>query len=110
MSHSSSFVLPLEIFSVFEFSLGAVPTGVPLPSVRNLGDFHSIETAFHNARDHAIREARFCAALPPPEETSGGSRFAPISVVSTEFGYDVCRGLRVVARFWIGSRPASAGA
>jgi hypothetical protein len=100
-------VLPAEIFTVFEFCLGAAAEGTLRQKVRSLGDFASIEDAFATARENAANAARKLAAEPESTPTSGS---APgLWVLATEFGYDVKRAHQTFSRFWVHSRPLSVG-
>jgi hypothetical protein len=105
MSDSNNSVLPDEIFTVFEFALGAVPAGALRQKVRSLGDFRSVEDAFVTARENAHWVAREMAEEAPTASGTG----APLCVIATEFGYDVKRTHQTLARFWVHARPANSG-
>jgi len=107
MNESTNFVLPDEIFTVFEFALGPVPHGSLRQKVRSLGDFRSIEDAFATAAETARVTAHALALAAPLAPSSGAE--SPLRIVATEFGYDVKRTHQTLSRFWVHARPAGAG-
>ena len=106
MNESTPFGLPDETFAVFQFSLGPTPGSGPRQSVRNLGDYGTIEEAFAAARRQADREARAAALV--AAATPDGSGDAMVNLLSTEFGYDVRQGCQILTRLWILARPVLA--
>jgi hypothetical protein len=107
MNESTNFVLPDEIFTVFEFALGPVPHGSLRQKVRSLGDFRSVEDAFATAAETA-RVTAHALTLANPPITAAGAEPA-LRIVATEFGYDVKRTHQTLSRFWVHARPAGAG-
>lgn len=104
--HSAS-LPPREIHSVFEFALVPVPNGSPRQSVKNVGEFESIEHAFATALDRARREA---ALLAHQYATLASAEAGEpvLTLLSTEWGYDLRHEHQTVMRYWIHSRPAPA--
>jgi hypothetical protein len=91
-----------EIHSVFEFALVPASNGQPRQSVKNRGEFESVEDAFAFALANARREA---AALVTANATTEAQADPAVSIISTEWGYDVRREHHTVTRFWVHSRP-----
>ncbi len=106
--HSAS-LPPREIHSVFEFALVPVPAGSPRQSVKNLAEFESIEDAFATALAHARREAAHLAHQ-YASLASAESGEPVLTLLSTEWGYDLRHEHQTVMRYWIHSRPAPAAA
>jgi len=107
MNEPSNFVLPDEIFTVFEFALGPLPHGSLRQKVRSLGDFRSVEDAFATAHESARCTARALALAAPPSAAPEAE--LPLRVVATEFGYDVKRTHQTLTRFWVHARPTNSG-
>lgn len=101
---ASTPLLPHEIHSVFEFTLVSVPHGAPRQSVKNVGEFESIEDAFTNALNLARREAAILAHV-FATLTSVETGEPGISILSTEWGYDIRHDHQTLTRFWVHSRP-----
>ena len=104
--HSAS-LPPREIHSVFEFALIPVPNGSPRQSVKNVGEFESIEDAFASALARARREAASLAHQ-YASLASAESGEPVLTLLSTEWGYDLRHEHQTVMRYWIHSRPAPA--
>ncbi len=104
MNNDSSSPFPRETHSVFEFALASLPQGTPRQSVKNLGEHDSIEDAFASALEHARREARLMATV-YAGLASHGSGEPSVSILSTEWGYDIRHENQTLTRFWIHSRP-----
>ena len=96
--------LPNEIHSVFVFALTAKPQGLPRQSVKNVGEFASIEEAFAVALEHARHEARIFTQVFAPNDSPDSGEPA-ITLMSTEWGYDVLHEEQKLTRLWIHSRP-----
>jgi hypothetical protein len=96
--------LPKEIHSVFVFALTPVPQGLPRQSVKNVGEFVSIEEAFAVALEHARNEARLFARVFAPNDSPDTGE-ASITLLCTEWGYDVLHEHKKLTRLWIHSRP-----
>lgn len=102
--NDSTTPLPREIHSVFVFALTARPQGIPRQSVKNVGEFASIEEAFAVALEYARHEATlFAHAFAQKGSTDGGD--AAVTLLSTEWGYDIVHEHQKLTRFWIHSRP-----
>lgn len=100
---NTSAPFPPEIHSVFEFALVSVPQGTPRQSVKNVAEFESIEEAFATALSLARREAAILAhaiASGPSAESE-----PTVTILSTEWGYDVRHEHQTITRFWVHSRP-----
>lgn len=106
--NESSTPLPKEIHSVFVFALTAMPQGLPRQSVKNVGEFSSIEEAFAIALEHARHEAKLFAHV-FASHSSADTGEATVSLVSTEWGYDILHEHQKLSRFWIHSRPDTSG-
>ncbi len=106
--NESTTPLPPEIHSVFVFALTAMPQGTPRQSVKNVGEFTSIEEAFAVAREHARHEAGLFAHAFASNGSSETGEPA-VTLLSTEWGYDIMHEGRKLTRFWIHSRPQLAG-
>ena len=100
--------LPKEIHSVFVFALAALPQGLPRQSVKNVGEFSSIEEAFAVALEHARHEAKLFAHVFAAKDASDAGEPA-VTLFSTEWGYDIMHEHQKLSRFWIHSRPDPAG-
>ncbi len=91
-----------EIHSVFEFALVSVPQGAPRQSVRNVAESESVEEAFAAALNLARREAAILTHVFAHLAAPDGE--APVTILSTEWGYDVRHEHQTLTRFWIHSR------
>ncbi len=93
-----------ENFTVFEFALVQLLPGPPRQSVKLVGEFPSIEDAFTVSLARARREATILtqafAGLP-----ATGTGEPPITILATEWGYDVRHEHQTVTRFWIHPQP-----
>lgn len=99
---------PREIHSVFVFALTARPQGIPRQSVRNVGEFASIEEAFAVALEFARHEATlFAHAF--AQKGSADTGETAVTLLSTEWGYDIVHEHQKLSRFWIHSRPQLEG-
>lgn len=96
--------LPNECYTLFRFCLRPAATNGRRQSVRNLGEFSSVERAFEEARGRAIAELNG-DDWAPTEETDGADE--ELEVHSTEWGYDLKRGHETLSRFWVHARPMS---
>ena len=96
--------LPNEIHSVFAFALTATPQGLPRQSVKNVGEFSSIEEAFAVALEHARHEARLFAHVFSRNDAAESDE-PTVTISSTEWGYDIMHEHQKLTRFWIHSRP-----
>lgn len=105
MNNDSSQPFPRETHSVFEFALASLPQGTPRQSVKNLGEFDSIEEAFASALVHAKWEARTMAST-YAGLASGAGTDPSVTVLSTEWGYDIRHDSQTITRYWIHSRAA----
>lgn len=99
---TSSTPIPPEIYSVFEFALVSVPQGAPRQSVKNVAEFESIEEAFATALALARREAAILTHVFANLASSDGE--PPVTILSTEWGYDVRHEHQTLTRFWVHSR------
>jgi hypothetical protein len=106
--NESSTPFPPEIHSVFVFALTAMPQGTPRQSVKNVGEFASIEEAFAVALEHARHEASLFAHVFATSDSSESGE-SSVTILSTEWGYDVMREHQKLTRFWIHSRPQLTG-
>lgn len=91
-----------ECFTLFRFCLRPAATGGRRQSVRNLGEFASVERAFDEARLRAVAELNGSDWAAPEEGAA-----EEIELFSTEWGYDLKRGHETLARFWVHARPMS---
>lgn len=108
MNDDHSAPLPFhEIYSVFEFALVSVPNGTPRQSVKNVGEFESVEDAFATALSNARREAALLAHQ-YASLSSAESGEPVVTLLSTEWGYDIRHEHQTVTRYWVHSRPAPA--
>ncbi len=92
---------------MFEFALVPVPNGSPRQSVKNVGEFESIEHAFATALDRARREAALLAHQ-YASLSSADSGEPMVTLLATEWGYDLRHEHLTVMRYWIHSRPVPA--
>lgn len=89
-----------EIFSVFEFALVAIPSGTPRQSVKNVGEFASIEEAFATTLARARLEATTLLHVYAAQAAAESSD-STVSILATEWGYDIRHDNQTVTRFWI---------
>jgi len=94
-----------EIYSVFEFALTTLHHDTPRQSVQNLGEFISIEDAFAAALAKARQEAALLASV-FASLSRGESGEASITLLATEWGYDIRHEYQTITRFWIHAHPA----
>ncbi len=107
MNDDHSTPLPFhEIYSVFEFALVSVPNGTPRQSVKNVGEFESVEEAFATALSRARHEAALLAHQ-YANLASAESGEPAVTLLSTEWGYDIRHDHQTVTRYWVHSRPAA---
>ncbi len=91
---------------MFEFALMTVPTGTPRQSVKNVGEFESIEEAFTFALARARHEAAALIQVYAAHSTSDTEH--PVTLLATEWGYDLRREHQTVTRYWIHSHAKAA--
>ena len=89
-----------EEFSVLRFDLKTDAAGLPTQDVKDCGMFASIESAFMAARLQALQAWR---ALSDQRRATPGPP-TKISLIDTEWGYDLRVDFLVVARFWVHDR------
>jgi hypothetical protein len=89
-----------EEFSVLRFDLKTDAAGKPSQDVKDCGLFTSIESAFMAARLQALQSWR---ALSDQRRATPGPP-TKISLIDTEWGYDLRVDFLVVARFWVHDR------
>ena len=102
---TTSAPFPPEIHSVFEFALVSVPQSAPRQSVKNVAEFESIEEAFATALALARREAAVLTHV--FANTASGDGEPAVTILSTEWGYDVRHEHQTLTRFWVHSRAKS---
>jgi hypothetical protein len=102
---TNSALFPPEIYSVFEFALVSRPQGSPRQSVKNVAEFESIEEAFATALALARREATILTHVFASLSSAEGE--PPVTILSTEWGYDVRHDHQTLTRFWVHSRAKS---
>lgn len=91
---------PPEEFSVLRFDLKTDAAGKHSQDVKDCGMFTSIESAFMAARLQALQSWR---ALSDQRRATPGPP-TKISLIDTEWGYDLRVDFLVVARFWVHDR------
>ena len=104
-SSTPSPLLPNETFLVYRFALVATESERPTQKIVKVGEFNSAEDALDLARDHAVA----LAATHTSAVVSGakdGAAENSVRIVPSEWGYDVKRDYRTLARFWVYSRAA----
>lgn len=89
-----------EEFSVLRFDLKTDAAGKLSQDVKDCGLFTSIEAAFMAARLQALQSWR---ALSDQRRATPGPP-TKISLIDTEWGYDLRVDFLVVARFWVHDR------
>jgi hypothetical protein len=87
---------PSRDFTVFQFSLRMGGEGRPVQHNTTCGSFASVEAALAVARKLAELEAKRL-----DEMLAGVAEVKPVELVDTEWGYDLRRGRRTAARFWV---------
>ncbi len=97
-------LLARENFTVFEFALVQILHGIPRQTVKLVGEYPAIEDAFAASLERARREAALLAksfATITPAECSE----SPITILATEWGYDVRHDHQTITRYWIHPQP-----
>ncbi len=104
-SSTPSPLLPNETFLVYRFALVATESERPTQKIVKVGEFNSAEDALDLARDHAVALAASHANALVPGSTNDAADNT-VRIVPSEWGYDVKRDYRTLARFWVYSRAA----
>ncbi len=93
-----------ENFTVFEFALMQALHGIPRQSVKLVGEFACIEEAFEVSLARARREAAQLAESYANLSTALNAE-PSVTILATEWGYDVRHENQTVTRYWIHPRP-----